>query len=193
MPIRGRKICKARKRDGSPCGMIVMRGQDVCRMHGGMARQNRAAGTKRAETVKTRQKMEKAVAKIYGAPRTGEPAELLVEEIARTAGHVTWLQDRIGEYGDANLLTQTNTGPGGAHSIVPTVWLEIYWQERSHLAKVCTAAIRAGLAERQVRLAEQHGTLIAQVLRGVLADLGVDKDERVPAVIRKHLALVTSG
>lgn len=35
MPLRYHKICNAKKRDGSPCGMVAIRGQTKCKMHGG--------------------------------------------------------------------------------------------------------------------------------------------------------------
>ena len=39
---QGRRLCKAlRRHTGEPCSSPAMRGQDVCRMHGGGAPQNR--------------------------------------------------------------------------------------------------------------------------------------------------------
>ena len=52
-------------------------------------------------------------------------------------------------------------------------------------------AIAAGVAERQVRLAEEQGKQIARVIVGVLQDLGVQGREEVPSLVRKHLVLVT--
>lgn len=47
-------------------------------------------------------------------------------------------------------------------------------QERDRCANFAVKGIAAGLAERQVRLAERQGALVAEVLRAVLADLGLD-------------------
>jgi hypothetical protein len=47
-------------------------------------------------------------------------------------------------------------------------------QERDRCANFAVKGIAAGLAERQVRLAERQGALVADVLRAVLADLGLD-------------------
>jgi len=46
--------------------------------------------------------------------------------------------------------------------------------ERDRCASFATKAIAAGLAERQVRLAERQAEQVVAVLRGVLARLGVD-------------------
>lgn len=65
--------------------------------------------------------------------------------------------------------------------------------ERDRLAGFSAKAIAAGLMERQVKLAEHHGALIADVLRAVLNDptLGLSEGQRAlaPDVIRRHLAL----
>ncbi|MGH9288075.1 MAG: hypothetical protein ACRD0V_07280 [Acidimicrobiales bacterium] len=66
-------------------------------------------------------------------------------------------------------------------------------QERDRCAGMAAKAVAAGLAERQVRLAERHGEMIADVLRAVLADpdLGLTDQQRraVPGVTRRHLSL----
>ena len=73
----------------------------------------------------------------------------------------------------------------------PSVWLELYQKERTHLVAVCATALKCGIAERQVKLAEQHGRLIAEVIRGVLSDLGVAEEPDVGKVVRRHLKLVS--
>jgi hypothetical protein len=71
------------------------------------------------------------------------------------------------------------------------VWLTLYQAERSHLVNVCKAAIACGLAEREVRLAEQQGQLLAELLRAVFSDpaLGLTVKQRAAAmtVASQHL------
>ncbi|WP_100499379.1 hypothetical protein [Geodermatophilus chilensis] len=55
-------------------------------------------------------------------------------------------------------------------------------QERDRAAAMATKAVAAGLAERQVQLAERQGQLVAEVIRGVLSDLGLDVAD--PGVVR---------
>lgn len=70
-------------------------------------------------------------------------------------------------------------------------------EERDRCAGFAAKAVAAGLAERQVRLAEKQGALIADVLRAVLADpaLGLTAEQRAaaPAAIRRHLQLAPTA
>lgn len=58
-------------------------------------------------------------------------------------------------------------------------------QERDRLANFCTKAVAAGLAERQVRLAERHGAMLAALIEDLTRALGHDPRElETAAVIR---------
>jgi hypothetical protein len=46
---------------------------------------------------------------------------------------------------------------------------------------VCEAAIRAGIEERRVRLAEQQGALVADVIRKILGDLELTPEQAAKA------------
>jgi hypothetical protein len=72
--------------------------------------------------------------------------------------------------------TTTEVGPG-IH-----LWVQLYQQERRHLADVCAKALAAGAQERQVQLAERQGELAAQILTAVLDDLHLSAADRQRAV-----------
>src|SRR4029077_16229513 len=59
------------------------------------------------------------------------------------------------------------------HAARPAVWVQLYQAERAHLVQVCKVAISCGIAERQVKLAEEQGAMIAGVLTAVFADEGL--------------------
>jgi hypothetical protein len=65
-------------------------------------------------------------------------------------------------------------------------------KERERCANFATKAVAAGLAERQVRLAERQGELLAQVIRGVLDELGLSAEQKqlAPEVVRRYLTAV---
>lgn len=67
-------------------------------------------------------------------------------------------------------------------------------QERDRCANFAAKAVTAGLAERQVRLAERQGELIVQVLTAVFDDIGLsdEQQEVAPDVIARHLTLIPS-
>lgn len=139
---------------------------------------------------------------VYGLPRDVDPQTALLEEVHRTAGHVAWLGEKVAAFAvDDDLKQRDQSGRFEKAS----VWLDIYQSERKHLTAVAKAAIDAGVAERQVRLAEEQGAVLADVLRNVLADvfgllaasglsvevLGRVQRDEVPAVLRRRLSAVS--
>jgi hypothetical protein len=65
-------------------------------------------------------------------------------------------------------------------------------EERDRCATMASKAVAAGLAERQVRLAEQQGTLLASVIRAILDDLGLTPEQaaKAPEIAARHLRAV---
>ncbi|HEV3456834.1 MAG TPA: hypothetical protein VHG32_09765 [Thermoanaerobaculia bacterium] len=67
-----------------------------------------------------------------------------------------------------------------------------FWRSVSTLVEVSKVAISCGIAEHQVRLADEHGKIIAAVLLGVLSDLGIaPQEQEVRIAVRRHLLLVS--
>lgn len=129
----------------------------------------------------------------YGGALEITPEAALLQEVHRTAGHVSWLGLEVEQIEKANLV-----GPVGSEGTndsgvtfhpgyKPSVWIELYQSERAHLARVCKMAIDAGIAERQVRIAEQQGEMLAGAIRAILEDLGVAGHPKAPEVVRRHL------
>ena len=59
------------------------------------------------------------------------------------------------------------------------------------LVNYSKVAIAAGIEERRVQIAERQGQLLADAIRGVLAELGVDMgNPDVPGIVRKHLTAI---
>jgi hypothetical protein len=201
----GHRRCQRRSknRDGAQCGGVAMRGQDVCRFHGGASPQARAKAKERL----TEEKARKAMA-TYGRKAETTATEALINEVQWTAGHVEWLRERVQEIEDSAVGTdgqhplvwgkvREKTGGqdwGQTEEAGPNIWLRLYQDERDHLVKVCSAAIKAGIEERRVRLAEQQGQLVAQAIRAILDDLGltVEQQAKVPEIVPRHLRALAS-
>lgn len=68
-------------------------------------------------------------------------------------------------------------------------------EERDRCANFATKAIAAGLAERQVRLAEQQGILIVATIRSILTDLNLTPEQQtlVGEVVPRHLRALTGA
>lgn len=194
--------CTARSgRTGERCKKAAIKGATVCGTHGGKAPQVKAAAKRRIEG----QAAELAVV-TYGLPREVAPDVALLEEVHRTAGHVAWLGEVVGqlEQGEVTwgLAEETDApitdGGGGVttkHKAAVNVWVKLYQDERRHLAAVCRDALAAGIAERQVRLAEQQGALLAGAVNRILEGLGLSAEqwERVPQVVPVVLRATIAG
>lgn len=134
----------------------------------------------------------------YGLPREINPHDALLEELARTAGHVDWLRMQVGDLKDDELTGPVGqSGPsesGGVHHphIERSIWIELYQDERKHLVQVSATCIKVGIEERRVHLAEQQGQIIATVIKGVLSDLNISAEQAGP-IVRKHLAMAIDG
>lgn len=172
---------------GHACKNGPKHGMTVCGMHGGRAGQVVA---KAAERLQEQYATEQAA--MLGLPREISAHDGLIEEVHRTAGMVAYYDSVIQslERGDLKQRTFDGSGRGWER---PSVWIELHQQERRHFLNACKVAIAAGVEERRVQLAEQAGVLIVTVLRGVIHDLGLDDDARVPAIVGRHLRAIDGG
>jgi hypothetical protein len=187
---RGRPRCGAKRRDGTgeTCRKgagagTEHRGTGRCALHGGATESHKAAAQ--------RTLAERAV-KTYGLALDINPVDALLDEVRWTAGHVAWLRERVQEIErEALVWGRTEVVDKGAGEFIgvdtteaakPNVWLSLYQVERKHLVDVCKTAIGAGLAERQVRMAEAAGEQLVQVIRAILDDLGLSPAQRALAV-----------
>jgi hypothetical protein len=172
-----------------PCKHWPMHGQTICQTHGGKGR-NRAVAErqwrKEREVVKEMSRAERAI-KTFGLPVETTPQQALLDEIARTAGHVKWLGDMIGNLdpdeatwgrtleehteGTGEMATEDTPGIDLTKTVRaarPAVWYQLYQQERAHLVHVAKVAIQCNISERQIQMAEEQGHMIATVLRNVI-------------------------
>ena len=190
--------CTARSsQTGRRCRKRPMKGATVCETHGGRAPQVKAAAARRL----AEQAAAEAVA-IYGLPVDVSPTEALLEEVRWTAGHVAWLRARVQEVEErqltAGVAEQRIDPEGGKTVIIKTtahIWVELYQRERRHLVDVCAAALKAGVEERQIRLAERQGDLVAAAIEAILGDLELSpaQQARVSEVVPRHLRAITAG
>lgn len=97
-------------------------------------------------------------------PEGDEDDDKYLSESPNHAKHgLTWGTSKIVD-------KRSGEAPGvdTTESAAPSVWYVLYERERAHLVAVCAAALRAGVEERRVRLAEKDGDLVAVVMRRVL-------------------------
>lgn len=202
--VEGRLICGAKNKKGEPCGLGPVPGATRCGRHGGKAPQVKAAAERRLAEQEAKDHMVKAV-RTLGLPVDIDPGKALLDEIHWTAGHVAWLREKVQELQSEDLVWgrekhEDGVGPQGIVDVTtekagPSVLYELYLKERDHLAKVCALALRAGIEERRVKLAENQGALVADVIRRILAALGLTPEQQalVPQIVPEQLRLLAAG
>ena len=182
------------------CRAAPRRGLTVCIKHGA----SNAAAKAKSQRIVAEQVAAREVARL-GVKITTHPAEALVDLVHWTAGEVaywrgvvtqlerdgghralTWGVSRVKEGGDDAGTTQ-EAKPHAAYLMLT--------QASDRLASYSTAALKAGVDERRVRLAEAQGALVADVIRGVLTALNLTPEqwELVPTVVPAQLRLLTSN
>lgn len=168
------------------------RGAGVCWFHGAGRANVRETGRRRLALAEATKLMQ-----TYGRPIVTDPAQALLDEIARTAGHVAWLGARVAALQPEQLVdgvAQTTTvEPAAAEDadsrpsrvevvrrVGVNVFVQLYMAERKHLAQVAEAALKCGIEDRRVRLAESQGAVIVNLLRRVLdaEELGLTADQK---------------
>ena len=192
--------CTAKsKQSGEQCRRAASSGQVVCAIHGGKAPQ-----AIKARDTRARENEARADAARFAARTDIHPAEALLELVHYQAGIVTYWRSRVEDVTEDDLVWgvtkhEDGFGPEGpidkkTKEAVPHVAYRLLVEAQDKLAAYAAAALKAGVDERRVRLAEGQGALVAQVIRGILAALNLTPEqlELVPVVVPAQLRLLTS-
>lgn len=191
-------LCGAETRKGSPCGRPAgwgtsHPGAGSCKLHTGAT----PAGELHGQILLARRDMI-----AMGAPLPIEPHEAILECIRITAGEVLFCSERIAELELSDLVGPVLTSSvkhGGEvdeetmREGAPTVhvWIAVRRTAMDRLVAYSAAALRAGIEERRVRIAEDQAQLLAQAVRGIMRDLGVEDRPDAPAIVRRHLTMIS--
>jgi len=171
-------LCGAKKKNGEKCRAFAGQGTNhpgvgYCKFHLGNTEQM----NKHAVKLKAEQEVAKARTK-FGEKIPVEPTEALLSVLHLSAGQLAWL------HGEPDAMEDKGSFDG-------QVLMRLWGEERDRLARVSESALRAGVQERAIRLAEAYGQQLADVLRAVFHDdeLGLTAAQRaqLPAVLRRHL------
>ena len=193
---RGGVLCLSLRSDGSPCQAEALPGSDYCWHHGqeeALPNSTRSplSAQRKPGLAHTRTSVE-ALRKLmlYGAPQEGlRPEDALQDELARTAGHVQWLQEQVATSDPVQFvksLWMFNRQSGyiredeidtAAWNAASAIWLDLYMKERTHLVRVASEALRSGIEERKVKLAENIADQLGVAISWMLENLGLDTDD----------------
>lgn len=177
--------CGGRRKNGSKCHAPAIRGGTACWRHTPNPKA-RAMAAVRAEVTR------------WGLGDTHvDPGEVLLRLVsqasARAERYAQELEQLVGESENLRdaLVREAygEFGPVGEY-VRGLALLEA--QERDRLANFAAKAIAAGLAERQVRLAEKNAAIAERALMAALEDIGLSVEQRQAATARlvHHLRAV---
>lgn len=203
----GVKRCGAKTRTGGKCQKTAgwgttHTGAGRCKLHGGSTANGELHGNL---------ELARRDAVVMGAPLPIDPHEAILQAIHIAAGEVQYCSDRIAELDSALVdVTTVKTRPlshgkdGESESTTVEeitrssevrlhVWIDARSKAMDRMVAYSAAALKAGVEERQVRVAEKTGQLLASVIGGILEELGVAERPEAPAVVRRHLMLVSGS
>jgi hypothetical protein len=191
---------KPRSKGRGTCHGVAVTGTDACRMHAGVSLEvARAQGQARITAFS-------ALGAVPGVEpgyavlaalhmswlRVHLYARLLEEQVQNDASGAHWAHpenltdgaadDQPSPDGVRGLIGHTYAADKGAgifasgEAVRALVTLES--QERDRAVRFAKVAHDMGIAEREVRLAEKQGELLASVIRGVLDDLDLSEEQK---------------
>lgn len=125
---------------------------------------------------------------MYGTQIDANPYKILLDEVKWRAGHVAYLRSRIAEEETFEALFEGGfeDEEGRAFPAQDGPLLRRYDVERTMLDRVCALAVRMGIAEKYVQLAQMHGQVLFEALRQAL------DDPNVQLSIEQRTALIES-
>lgn len=188
----GRRRCVRRtgRGKGPRCSKAPVDGTTVCASHGaGKGSPVRAQADKAVVVAKA-----KAIAKRWNLEDVSaeeHPVKGLLREYRRTAAVVAYLDDLVGAEG----FQDTYADKLDAARLAPEIeWWE---RERDRLAKRSVELLRAGVEERQVRIAETQAHDVVGAIQALLGspELALTREQKQAAtpLVRQLLRQVFNG
>ncbi|MFC0673537.1 hypothetical protein [Brachybacterium hainanense] len=175
----------------------------MCRVHGGSIPAVRAAAARRVAEGKAAKAM-----RLFAEPVDIDPAQALLELVQWTAGEVRYWRAEVAAIAETKPASLTwgktkaekGVGPQGpvdteTHEAVRPVAYAMLTDAQDRLARYAAAALKAGVEERRVKLAEDQGALVAQVIRRILDRLDLSKwqAEMVGTVVPEELRALAAS
>lgn len=205
--------CKAHNRQDKPCRYAPEPNQRVCRFHGGRSPQ----ALRKAREAETLLSVAQLLTSHGVEYEKEHPLDGLLEEIWRSAAAAKvygqlvsmldvpqqpedqWAEISVDDDGQRTFVRRHDMlyGPDHKGDGAPHVLVKLWNDERERHAKFCKMALEAGIAERMVRMAEEQGSRIVQVIVSVVDDpdlnLSDEQKQAARTVAARHLRAIPGG
>lgn len=174
--------CEANaKSTGEQCARYAIEGGRTCRVHGSATSRAKAAAARRVAEDRAIKDVQ-----LFGARRDIDPGAALIELVQWTAGEVEFWRERVRALAaqDPGALTWGTTkevekgsgadpGTDTTQEAKPNIVYAMLISASDRLAIYSERALKAGVAERAVRLAEATGNQFVALVRRILDALFV--------------------
>lgn len=180
--------CAGHRRDGDPCHTPPMRGQGVCRMHGGAKSAARANAERRLAATAAEADARRLLAH-EGHQGVSDPVEVIARLATEADAMRAALASRVNALRD--LRFEDAKGSEQLRSEVA-----LYERALDRTARFCEVLARLGYAEREQerldRLARQEAELLAAAVHRILGALDLSEVQRqvAPGVVARELRAV---
>jgi hypothetical protein len=185
------------ERKGEPCRAGAMRGQDVCARHGGKSGQARAKAAERVAIAAAEAEAERTLAQYMRDDRDVDPGEVLLNLICTGWAKVKFYRQQVIKLEPAQMvwgMTKLATGgqnPGETFEAKPNIWITLLDQAENAVGRYCVDALRVGLKQREIDIAERMAERLMPMLDAVLAAFGHDPQAPdVAETVERALRLV---
>lgn len=190
------KRCTATtKKTGERCKNYPAPGLKVCRYHGGSSKKARAAGQRRQAEALMQARAERILRRRLGMRLNNDspdPAQILLNLVAQKAVEVEWLDQKIQQLETDDELfwgkTKHVQGEGAegyvdqeTHEAAQNIIYALLHKAQDQLAKYTSDALRAGIEERQTKMAEQTAQQFSWILNQLITRLGLTQDQQTQA------------
>ena len=179
-----------------PCTKPPMRGQQVCEVHGGRSRQARAS----AEIRRREMEAKKTLAEYLIEGDDRDPALILLERISVASCMTRFYTQQVHTLSDQeHIWGRTKEISGGkdagtTYEAAPHAWVVLMDRWENTLARLCVDALKVGLKQRELDIAQEQGDRIVALLEGIVTDLGHDPaDPAISGIIVRHLRLISAS
>jgi hypothetical protein len=162
-------------------------GIGACKLHGGATE---------SHTVAAAVTQAKRDVVLFGARRDVHPAEALLELVQWTAGEVDYWRSRVRVLDEEALtwgvtkVKEEGHDKGTTYEAKPNIAYSMLVDASNRLERYAASALKAGVDERRVRVAESQGTQLLGVLISCLTELGhdVSPGSEAAQIVLRHVA-----
>lgn len=179
----GGQACTAHNaRTLRPCHAYPVPGGSVCVTHGGKTQ----AMSRRVVNLRNEEEAQYAANMLGLVDYDITPTEALLQEVREAAANVAFLRARVqalvgekelddgthpliwGQTSEKTISASQFPGTDEEHIAGVNIWYQMYQSERERMVRAAQMALRAGVEERRVRLAEMGADVIVGRIRQIL-------------------------